>query len=75
MNLIRQLRLFDCCLEEDGVLLLVILQVMQTFQKYICQVSSELVTDVQVIAVLYHLQNHHESPAVAGPVPGFGDEG
>ena len=23
----------------------------------------------------YHLQNHHESPAAAGPVPGFGDEG
>ena len=51
------------------------LQVMQTFQKYICQVSSELVTGIQVIVVLYYLQNHHESPAAAGPVPGFGDEG
>ena len=48
---------------------------MQTFQKYICQVSSELVTGVQVIVVLHHLQNHHESPAAAGPVSGFGDEG
>jgi len=48
---------------------------MQTFQKYICQVSSELVTGVQVIVVLYHLQNHYESPAAAGPVSGFGDEG
>ena len=48
---------------------------MQTFQKYICQVSSELVTGVQVIVVLHHLQNHHESPAAAGPVSGFDDEG
>ena len=48
---------------------------MQTFQKYICHVSSELVTSVQVIVVLHHLQNHHESPAAAGSVSGFGDKG
>ena len=48
---------------------------MQTFQKFICQVSSELVTGVQIVVVLHHLQNHHKSPAAAGPVPGFGDEG
>ena len=48
---------------------------MQTFQKYICQMLSELVTGVQVIVVLHHLQNHHESPAAAGRVSGFGDEG
>ena len=48
---------------------------MQTFQKYICQVSSVLVTGVQIIAVLHHLQNHDKSPAAAAPVPRFVDEG
>ena len=37
--------------------------------------SSELFTSVEVVVIFQHLQNQHQSPAAAGPVPGFGNEG